>query len=173
MSRARTEMTVGAKYGALSVLSSAGLDARQNSIWLCACDCGNTRTARGSELRRGITTSCGCLKTKRHALAITKHGYSRDPLYSVWRAMIARTTKSNTASYQFYGARGIAVCDEWSTDFEAFRLWALANGYRQGLSIDRIDNDANYSPKNCRWVSAKEQAANRRTRRDSRNRKDI
>lgn len=173
MSRARIDMAIGAKYGSLVIIASAGLDKKKNTIWQCACDCGQTRVARGSELRRGVTTSCGCLRSKRQALAITKHGYSRDPLNAVWRAMIARTTNPNVDSYQFYGARGISVCSEWANDFLTFRSWALENGYRAGLSIDRIDNDAGYAPSNCRWVSAKEQASNRRVRRNSRKRKEV
>lgn len=173
MSRARISMATGDRYGSLVIVSAAGLDDRKNSTWKCVCDCGQTRIARGSELRRGTTTSCGCLKIKRHAQAVTKHGYSRDPLNAVWRAMIARTSSPNVDSYKFYGARGISVCAEWERDFEAFRSWALTNGYQPGLSIDRIDNDGNYEPSNCRWTTAKEQASNRRIRKDSKNRKDI
>jgi hypothetical protein len=87
--------------------------------------------------------------------------------------MIARTTNPSADSYPFYGARGISVCPEWANDFLTFRAWALANGYRSGLSIDRINNDANYSPENCRWASAKQQASNRRVRKDSKSRKEI
>lgn len=172
MSRARIIMTTGDRYGSLVIVSAAGLDDRKNSVWECLCDCGKARIARGSELRRGITTSCGCLKIKHQAQAITKHGHSRDPLNAVWRAMIARTSSPKVDSYKFYGARGISVCAEWKSSFEAFRSWALENGYQLGLSIDRIDNDGNYEPSNCRWITAKEQASNRRVRKDSRSRKD-
>lgn len=164
---------IGQRFGNLTVESFAGKDQSQNSTWNCVCDCGRKRIARGSELRRGVTTSCGCLKSKRHAQAITKHGYSRDPLNAVWRGMLARTSNPKTESYKFYGARGISVCIEWSSDFMDFRSWALTNGYQPGLSIDRINNDGNYEPSNCRWTTPKEQASNRRVRKDSKSRKDM
>lgn len=91
-----------------------------------------------------------------------KHGMSNTPLYRAWDSMKARCYRKTTAPYKRYGGRGIKVCDEWKYDFIAFKDWALANGYVEGLSLDRIDVNGNYEPSNCRWVSMKEQENNKR-----------
>jgi len=92
-----------------------------------------------------------------------KHGQSKSHLYNVWRHMIYRCEKPSLANYKYYGERGIRVCDEWHY-FDTFQAWAAANGYKRGLSIDRIDNDGNYEPSNCRWVDSKTQGRNKRYR---------
>ena len=96
-----------------------------------------------------------------------KHGaYHRHPrLYSVWKTMRARCHNPKHPKFRIYGARGIAVCEEWRNDPNAFLDWALANGYKPGLQIDRLDNDCGYAPANCRWATAKEQARNTRRNR--------
>ena len=83
-------------------------------------------------------------------------------LYGAWRAMRYRCLNSNAEHYKNYGGRGVSICPEWS-DYAVFRQWAIANGYRKGLSLDRKDNDGNYEPNNCRWATAAQQANNRRT----------
>ena len=107
----------------------------------------------------GKIRSCGCLAEKNTDQ--TTHGMSKTHLYGVWNSMKCRCNNPNTQHYKNYGARGIAVCDEWNADFMAFHDWAMSNGYHEGLTIDRIDVDGNYCPENCRWTSWKDQQNNR------------
>ena len=154
----------GQPFGKLTVLRENGRDKHNKVLWLCRCECGNVVTVLGSNLRNENTTSCGCYQRERSAESHTKHGASRTRLYFVWSSMLQRVGVYKCADEEtkrLYQDRGITVCDEWLV-FENFRDWALSHGYKEGLQIDRINNDAGYCPENCRWVTPKENTNNRR-----------
>lgn len=130
-----------------------------HSYWNCVCDCGKNFTARADCVTSGNTKSCGCLvKTTRHI----EHGYAKTKLYHVYYSMRTRCYNAKDKSYKHYGARGISIYPAWLSDYKSFHEWAMNNGYREGLSIDRIDVNGNYEPSNCRWVDCKTQCRNTR-----------
>lgn len=128
--------------------------------WNCECECGNKTIVRASSLLTGDTKSCGCLRNE--TLLHETHGMSDTRLYRIWNGMKDRCYNKNAPEYDNYGGRGITVCKEWLDDFMNFYNWAMANGYRDDLTIDRKDNDKDYCPENCRWATYKMQSNNKR-----------
>lgn len=151
----------GKKFGRLTVVS---LHHRTNtrSYWECKCKCGGTRIVSNDHLKNGDVTDCGCYR--RHLAKWKKHGKSGERIYTIWHLMKRRCFDSTKKEYKSYGGRGISVCDEW-LDSTTFIEWAYQNGYSDELTLDRIDNNKNYCPENCRWVDLKVQANNRRNNR--------
>lgn len=161
----REDLT-GQKFGRWTVLNYDHTDRSRSAYWMCKCECGNTKVVKSASLRAGRSKSCGCLHreiSREIGLKTNKtHGQFGTPLYFVWNTMKQRCNNTNSTSYAGYGGRGIIVCNEWK-DFIPFHKWAIGNGYHEGLSIDRKDNDGPYAPWNCRWVTNKTQCRNRRS----------
>ena len=144
----------GKRYGSLTVVGRTKNNYAQAASWLCRCDCGGNVVATGNSLRMGNRVSCGC---NRHPKT---HGKSKTHLYKVWRAMLNRCNNPNVKSYSDYGGRGIKVCDRWAL-FETF-LADMGERPSDKHQIDRIDNDGNYCPENCQWVTRDIQVKNKR-----------
>lgn len=152
----------GQKFGRLTVLEM--LDERINNYVACKCrcDCGNIIIVQSGHLRSGHTQSCGCYKSDRIKETHCTKASQFPRLYGIWGKMKERCTNKNCKGYKDYGSRGIKVCNDWFNDFENFCLWALDNGYKDTLTIERINVNGNYEPQNCTWIPSEEQSKNRR-----------
>lgn len=145
-------ITIGAKYGRLTVTCDLGIvnygSYKRHKV-LAICDCGNKYEGVFAAIRQGRVNSCGCLKKEK----MSTHSLSKHPLFQIWRGMKCRCYLKSDKAYPRYGGRGIFVCPEWKDDFKAFYEWAINNGWEKGLINDRRNNNKEYSPKNCRFVT--------------------
>lgn len=142
----------GSRFGKLIVLKKLADKAGNRFLWLCQCDCGGLVKGTSVKLRDGDLKSCGCLKEK--------HGDHKTRLYQIWSDMKTRCLCETNGSYARYGGRGIKVCPDWMK-YSNFKSWALSNGYADNLQIDRTNNNGNYEPSNCRWVTPAKNTQNR------------
>lgn len=164
----------GEKYGKLTVVEFAGIHENpcgtKRRLWKCICDCGNEKVVQEANLKNGTTVSCGCHRLEMAKQRLTKHNGANDRLYGIWKSMKRRCNSKRDKHYSSYGGRGIKVCQEWSDDYQSFKEWAYQNGYDpcaefQECTLDRIDNDGDYKPSNCRFVDKITQMNNMSTNR--------
>ena len=138
-------------------------------VYRCRCDCGKEVDVISGSLSKGQSRSCGCLQREyaKSGKGNRTHGMTGTRIYRAWKNMHTRCYNPKNKKYSRYGGRGIQICEEWNGEkgFENFKKWAYSNGYAENLTIDRIDNDGNYSPSNCRWIKQKAQASNKSTNR--------
>lgn len=168
--RSHASIIIGSKFGRLTIVEIVGVksgDKRRETYVKSECECGNIIETPISKLRSGNTQSCGCLRNERIRAATSTHGLSGHGIYWLWTGIKNRCNCPPTDKvYHLYPARGIKMCDEWDKDFLSFYNWAVANGWAKGLCIDRIDNDGNYEPSNCRFVTPAQNSRNSRLNRN-------
>lgn len=149
--RLEAEREIGNKYGSLTITGVNRSDKNRTYRYAAVCDCGIIKEYCITKLRSGHTSSCGCLRKKLLSDRSKTHGLSKHPLFRVWTGMKSRCYNEKMDNYEYYGAIGVTVCDEWRNSFKCFHTWAMDNGWKPGLQIDRFPNKfGNYEPNNCR-----------------------
>ncbi|ALY08058.1 hypothetical protein BhaS171_00002 [Bacillus phage vB_BhaS-171] len=152
----------GVKFGKLTPIDY--VEYKDRMSWECRCECGNIRHVRNDDLTRNKVVSCGCYRDERNRTANLQHGLGskkvRDSIYHAWDSMKRRCLTKSNINFHYYGGRGIRICDEWM-EYIPFREWSLNNGYKENLTLDRIDPNGNYEPSNCRWTDRTTQSYNR------------
>lgn len=161
----KTIIDIGYKYGRLTV-TKIYKQYKEDGTYLtmveCQCECGKTTIVRLTSLKANKLQSCGCYYINKNGKEDIKHGRSKTRLYRIYNQIITRCYNKNSTAYSIYGGIGITVCKEWLEDYKVFEKWSLDNDYAKNLSLDRINPHLSYSPDNCRWATAKEQANNKR-----------
>lgn len=157
----RKEFVIGRKFGRMTVIADAP-DKYGHRFVLCQCDCGTQKSVSLSHLKYGDTKSCGCLQPEATKKRATTHGLSKTRLYRIWADIKKRCINKDNKRFADWGGRGISLCAEWIESPENFITWARENGWRTDLDIDRIDNNGDYSPSNCRFVTAQVNNSNKR-----------
>lgn len=157
-----TRINVGDRFTRLVALKRSGKKTPDNKCFYryFKCDCGNIKEIMEYSVYSGYTKSCGCLNKEISIKNNTTHNMSRSRIYRILNNMKMRCLNKKEPSYKYYGSRGITICDEW-INFISFYKWAISNGYKKNLTIDRIDNTKGYYPKNCRWATVAEQNRNK------------
>lgn len=169
----------GRKFGRLTVLRDSGKRQKYSVMWACLCLCGRLKEVRQDHLKSKRIRSCGCIKKEQASIHLKKimeknkekhhsrykHGGTGTKLHNIWRAIKARCFNANTNRYKYFGGRGITICSEWKDNYKAFKFWAILSGYRDGLTIDRIDSNGNYKPENCQWMTKSDHSKKTRLRR--------
>lgn len=149
----RTENLLNKKFGRLTVIKFKEINKNKKAVWYCQCECGKIIETTTHNLKSKNTTSCGCSRTKYKDL--------NRRLYKIWSGVKTRCFNKNRKGYKNYGGRGITICNEW-LEYKNFCDWAMANGYKDNLTIERINVNGNYEPANCTWITIQEQQKNKR-----------
>jgi hypothetical protein len=169
-SKERKPLSQGQRFGRLTVIELDHIKeyidkkniVRYRKYYKCICDCGNFCVTEKSQLTTGHCQSCGCLQKEANRTKLNCHGMSKTKIYSIWSTMKDRCFREKCIDYKNYGGRGITIQKEW-LDFKNFYEWAKNNGYKEGLTIERIDVNGNYCPENCKWIPMSEQYKNKQT----------
>lgn len=166
----KIEVIIGDKYNRLTIIEDIGYHVTSGGnklrLMKCQCECGNITNVTLNQLRNNKTVSCGCYNLEKAGKHLIKHNFSNTRIHRIWKDMKRRCNNPSRKNYCDYGGRGIKVCDEWESDFMNFYNWAMDNEYSDELTIDRIDNDGNYEPNNCRWITSDKQKSNTRRQRE-------